>query len=89
MKGEEGDSDRVWQWAGAGAVPGPDQLHAQQAQQVSRGQGQHPWSIVSQCNVAVIYIISINYHYSQVAQPDEYGINLAPNTASSVATQVI
>ena len=25
---------------------------------------------------------------SQVAQPDEYGINLAPNTASSVATQV-
>ena len=42
MQGEEGDSDRVRQWAGAGAVPGPDQLHAQQAQQVSWGQGQHP-----------------------------------------------
>ena len=42
MQGEEGDSDRVRQWTGAGAVPGPDQLHAQQAQQVSWGQGQHP-----------------------------------------------
>ena len=46
-RGKEGESDRCCERAGVGALPGPGELHAQQADQVCRSQDYHPRSLVN------------------------------------------
>ena len=62
-----------------------EQLHVQQAIQESWSKDYYPWPLVS-CHIN--FTLEFLMLFSFFPMPEEYGMDLAPNTASSIAVQL-